>query len=305
MGNIRIFLRFFDCLFMLIAVLFSSVFAETEVKITARIIADEVPLNREVHLKVSATWNGPANSIKFFPLDPPTTTNLKLASTATANIVKSDSGIVSSTRQYEFLFTGETLGMAYIDEVILRYHDADLQEHVLRTARLPLKIIDPVRDSGGKSIEQISIALILTVGIAAASFFFFYKRKRAAREVENATPEKSYYEKALDDLHNKINLQTSDIGSQYAEISRIMWHFLRRRFDLQPAVGTTEELMKKLEFHHVPMEDRTALQEMMQACDLAKFSGGGTDPNQLVRIYEITKQLVEKLENKANLDSAD
>ena len=122
-----------SCTLLFSSLVLSSVsFGETEVKINARLISDEVPFNREAMLTVTATWKGPANAIKIFPVDPPTTTNLKLVSTSTANTVSSQGDIVVSTREYEFYFVGETLGMAYIDEVILRYHDADLQELLTR-----------------------------------------------------------------------------------------------------------------------------------------------------------------------------
>lgn len=305
MGNVRIVQLLFRRSFIFFMFFATTVSAATEVKISARLVKDEIPMNRDVHLIVSASWNGASNEIKFFPIDPPTTTNLKLVSTSTANIVQSDKDGVSSIRQYEFIFRGETLGMAYIDEVILRYHDADLQENVLRTARLPLKIIDPVRENSGLTTENVILILVF-FGLFGAIFTFYYWKKKNRDETgDEPLPVKSNFQEAVDDLRDKINLQTSDINGQYAEISRIMWRYLRHRFDLQPAVGTTEELMRKLEANKVSLDDRAALQEMMQACDLAKFSGGGTDPNQLVRIYEIAKQLVEKLEYNAAPDPAE
>lgn len=286
---------YFMAYFLLAATTIGGIsIAETEVKISARLDSDEVPFNREARLVVQARWIGPANAIKIFPIDAPTTTNLKLLSTSTANAVSSENGLVFSKREYEFSFSGETLGMAYIDEVILRYHDADLQEHVLRTARLPLRIIDPVAENSDGLTLFILAGLFILLFAVAWTIYFLWKKKSTVEQESEMAPVKSADEEAVEDLKKNINLQSTEIGAQYSEIARIMRHFLRRRFALGASIGTTDELIENLTGKKVAMEELATLRELMQACDLAKFSGGSSDANQLARIYNIALQFIEK-----------
>ncbi|KAA3659116.1 MAG: hypothetical protein DWQ10_09605, partial [Calditrichaeota bacterium] len=259
MGKMKNYFRIYASFLFLFLISVEFIFAATEVKLSARLDSDEVPFNKEAKLQVIATWKGPINAIKFFPIDAPTTTNLKLIATSTANTVGSNGDTLMSTREYEFSFVGETLGMAYIDEVILRYHDADLQEHVLRSARLPLKIVDPVAEKDSNSLITVyGVLLLLLFGVISG--IIFYKKKKSQTSTVVATaPVKTPEETALDALHNEVDLHTPEINSQYDEISRIVWRYLRKRFDVPESVGTTDELMQILEAQNVTMEDIAAL----------------------------------------------
>jgi hypothetical protein len=265
------------------------------VQLSARLAADEVPINREAVLTVEAHWVGKPGDISIVSLEPPALTNLKLVSTATSNQIIKENDAQVTLRRYEFYLSGETLGMAYIDEVKLKYRDASGDEMTLRTARLQLQIIDPVFESLTNYSLPVTIAgTLLLLGLAAFIYYINERRKKSAREAEQAESEKTLEEQYRDRLKEEIDLHADNLAEQYNTIAALLREYLHKAHNLESSAQTTQELIDDLNQQQFEMSKITTIQEILQACDLVKFSGSAAEPNQLARLYTLFEAILRE-----------
>ncbi len=266
-----------------------------EVKLRAQLEQDEVPLNRQTVLVVEAQWLGKPGSVEFAPVEPPKVSNLKIIGTASANRVESRGEQVLTTRRYEFILQPLGLGMAYIEEVRLTYRDADGEEYSLQTPRLQLKVVDAVPEPGksrGGLIALVSVAVILLLAGGVWSWRERARRKEAERR--QAEAEKTLEEEFLERLSTEIQLQSQNLPEEYAGLAKLLRQYVQRTLKLDSGVGSTEELVKMLKSVGTPVEVVMQVQEVLQACDVVKFSGASADPNQFARIYTLTEDLIKQ-----------
>ncbi len=270
----------------------------SEVKISARFAEETLPLNREGLFVVEASWQGAPGSITFTPLETPRVTNLKIVATASANRVSTDNGQKTTIRRYEFTVRGEALGMAYADEVVLRYRDESGDEFALQTPRVQMQISDPVSDSGAGTSTIIGVALIL-VAAGVAGFLFVRRKRLEKKKNDEATKvdERSLEDKTLDRLKSEVNLHAAETGAQFANLAAVVKSYLKAAFGLDAGATTTENLVQTLQNQGVEMEEVAKVQEVLQACDQVRFSGGAGDPNKLLRSYTLFEEFIAQRAN--------
>lgn len=265
------------------------------IQLSARLASDEVPMNKEALLIVEARWVGKPGDVSIISIDPPTLTNLELVSTATSNQIKKENDEQVTLRRYEFYLSGETLGMAYIDEVRLKYRDGDGNENTLRTPRLQLKIVDPVSEPLSNYSLPITIGgTISLIGLAAFILYVNERRKKRILDAEKAESERTLEEHYRDRLKEEVDLHADNLAEQYNKIATLLRGYLHQSLHLESSAHTTQELVDDLNQRQFEMNKVTTIQEILQACDLVKFSGGAADPNQLARLYTLFEETLRE-----------
>ena len=274
-------------------ILSGIVSASDEITLSARLDRTEVPLNREVTMEVEIRWQGAADAIQILTPDPPRITNLNLIATASENRVEARGEEMITIREYRFTFQPQALGMAYVDEIRLRYKDRDNQEHVLETPRLQVKVVDPVPEPRKSFVSPIAIlaTVLIVAGSLGAISWREYSEKKRARELAQKQ-EKSLEEIYHERLKESVDLASDDLPQQYAALSHLLRAYIRARLKLEDQIGTTEEMLQALERAETPLDTRSQVQEIFQACDVVKFSGASADPNQLARLYGMAEQII-------------
>ena len=266
------------------------------ITLTSRLLSDTVPLNREAQFIVEARWEGKPGEVTIVSIDPPALTNLTLVSTATSNQVLQEDGQHVTLRRYEFYLKGETLGMAYLDDVKLKYRDSDGDENILRTARLQLKVVDPISES----LKSYSLYTVLGgiaslfLAIGAVVFILSKRRKKRAFEAENEEMLIPLEEQYKNKLKQEVDLHSDKLEEQYSNIANILREYLNKALALGSFMRTTQELIEYLGEQQVEMAKVASIQEILQACDLVKFSGSSVDPNQLARLYTLLDDLLKE-----------
>ncbi|MDQ7052888.1 MAG: hypothetical protein Q9P14_08360 [candidate division KSB1 bacterium] len=269
--------------------------ASVEVTLRATLKQDEVPLNRQAVLVVEAQWQGSPDAVQFYPLEPPQVSNLKIIGTASANRVESLGEQVLTTRRYEFTLQPEGLGMAYIDEIRLTYKDADGNEHSLQTPRLQLKVVDAVPEPGENHAGLIALMSVAVILLLAGGVWRWRERaRRKAADLQQVEAEKTLEEEFLERLGAEIQLQSQNLLEEYAKLARLLRQYVQRTLKLDSGMGSTEELVKILKTAGTPVEVVMQVQEVLQACDVVKFSGASAEPNQFARIYTLTEDLIKQ-----------
>ena len=267
----------------------------SEVKVSARILEESVPLNRQAHLVVQAQWSGQPDQITLQPLEPPALTNFKIISTASANRVQAQGDQLITVRRYEFVLQPQTIGMAYVDEVLLHYQDETGQTHSLQTPRLQIKIVDPVAGPRKNLIGPIAFGGALLLLLAAGLVLVWNQRTvRRVQEAQARQKSQPPGEAFAARLRSEVALQADDLALQYGRLADVVRGYLHEVLPVGKSAGTTQEWLSVLEGEGFALDERTLVQEILQACDLVKFSGAPADPNQLARLYTLAESFFKR-----------
>lgn len=270
----------------------------TEVKITARLLQQLVPLNQEATLIVEARWLGDPGKLTIAPLSPPVVTNLNITASSSANIVATQDGREVATRRYEFRLKPETLGMAYVDAVRLNYRDELEKEYTLQTPRLQLKVIDPVAPPRRNQVVPMTVAGIAFFLLLSGGVLWRHQRLKRRAALEAAQQKSiSLEESYLQRLKTELDLTAHELPLQYQKLSDLLRRYLREAFELSALAGATDSLLLALEEARFPTDQLDQVKEVLKACDVVKFSGGSAEPNQLARLYTLVEALLRQRRN--------
>ncbi|MDZ7292427.1 MAG: BatD family protein [candidate division KSB1 bacterium] len=269
--------------------------APVHVKISASAVSEEVPLNRLAIYSIQLKWQGRLADIEFDPPESPQLSNFQLAGSSSSNWVGIENGQPTSIKTFEYSLRPEGLGMGYVEGMRVRYLDkATGEKHSLFTSRLGIKVVDPLPEP-----DEAPLGLALTIGLllcAALVAVVFHlearaKKKEAARLAALAV--KPLEDEFLDELKSTVDINTTDLKEAFAALSKLLRRYLSRRYEI-PAHGiSTEEAIAAFRKVAPPEEQIIKVAEILQTCDLFKFSGEVGDPARLARTYALTENFLQ------------
>jgi len=264
------------------------------VQVSAKVLHDEVPLNRTAVYVVELKWAGPLAQIEFDPPESPKLTNLKLAGSASANRVVVENGASTALKSFEYTLQPEELGMGYIEGLRLSYTDKTTGErHTLYTDRLGLKVIDAVRAPGEAPLGLalgLGLAVTVLLGVAVVQWQARQKRKELEQLAQQAS--KPLEQEFLEQLRTAVDLNSLDTKGGFLELSRLARQYLQRRFDIPVQGISTSEVMSAYRALESEMSRAMNLEEILQTCDVIKFSGESGDPARLARVYALAENFI-------------
>jgi hypothetical protein len=128
---------------------------------------------------------------------------------------------------------------------------------------------------------MVLCALVLTAGIIAGRFYF----KRARRPPPPPPPKPPYEEaiEALAALEAKKYLLMGLVREYVFELSDILKRYIERRFSINAAEFTTEEMLAWLGISPLEKTQRTAMEWFFRATDPVKFAKMLPDQDTLAR----------------------
>lgn len=266
-----------------------------QIKATVQVERSEVPQNRTLTYTVRISWHGDLERYAIGKLDNPSLSNLEIVGNSSSNWVGEVNGVKQAVKNYEFTLRPQSLGMAYIDGVLIEYEDvSEGERHTLVTSRLEVKVVAPIltTDFGGWILVGSTLLLL---ALLTGSGMLFVKRKRAKeakREAlaAQAEPMESTY---LSELKEKVKLTNQNTGA-FATLSRILRRYLSEKYTI-PALGTTTaEICQEL--HKMAVDEKivSSTDEVLNTCDVAKFSGGQTERGTLERIYTLLEEMLNQ-----------
>ena len=267
----------------------------TEVKVSTSVVAERVPLNRTTKVVVQLKWKGTLSDIEFDQPDTPTLSNFKLAGSASSNWAGIEDGVNTAVRTFEYTVRPEGLGMGYVEGMRLSYLDkATGEKHSLYTDRLGIEVIDPVREPGEAPLGMaMTLGLVVTIVAAALVFLFESRSKKRERERRAAEAEKPLELEYLDRLRSTIDVNTIETKPAFTELSRLLRQYLRARFEIPTQGISTAEVVAAYGEIDDDVDQTMRLQEILQASDVAKFSGESGDPAKLARAYALTELFLQ------------
>lgn len=291
--------------FLLIGTAFSQVTDSTtsnsqalegRIKASARVSPKEVPQNRTVTYTVEISWLGDLDRFEIEKLENPVLTNLEIVGNASSNWVGELDGVIQAIKTYEYTLKPLALGMAYVDGLIVEYKDNEFDKnHRLVTNRLEVKVVDPI-------IERSSGIFVLTGGIVlglmaiSAGGFYFIKRKKQKqaeerlRAIESIPVEEKYFS----ELGQKVDIQKGDISESFSVLSKIFRRYLSERYGISALEITSREIINELKTSTVTEKMLEEVEELLNSCDVAKFSGGFSERASLQRAYTLFEDILSR-----------
>lgn len=254
-----------------------------EVTLSARLDREQVPLNHQATLTLELRWLGAANAIAIAPVEPPKLSNLHIIETSSSNRVTTEAGQVVSIRRYQFELRGDSRGMGYIEAMRVRYGDRSGESHTLEAPRLQLQVVDPVAAPLANYSGPITLASVAALLGAAALILLGNERNKRA-QAQAAVAHISLEQRIRQTLVAGFAAAGADVAAQYGHLATLLRTYLSEKFELPATGATSEALLDELAARGANLELRTTVQEILQACDVVKFSGGAADPAQLERL---------------------
>jgi hypothetical protein len=282
----------------------SLIVAPLQVRMQATIAPARVPLNRQATLTVRLEWRGRIEDVEIDQLDNPQLTNLKLAGSSSANWTGLTDNQPAAARIYEFQLSPQSLGMGYADAMRVAYLDkATGQKNSLYTTRLGVEAIDAIPEPGEKPWGLI---LGSVIGLAAivGGFVWLRKKRIEKREAEALAAIKPIplEQKFLDELKQSINLNTSEVNAAFASLYKLTRRYIAEKYSVTAQGISTEETLQALREQAAPEDVAMPLAEVLQTCDLYKYSGESGDPTRLTRAYGLIENIFGRGLSETNAD---
>ncbi len=272
---------------------------ESGISLSAQVNNNKVPFNRTIELLIQLKWYGNLDRYQVHQFDNPILNNLEIIANSSANKVSTVNGENIAVQEYSFTLQPQSLGMSYIESVIIKYTDLDTDtEYSLTTNRIEIKVIDPIPEPGDKSWI---LWLLLFIVLAGVAYFMFtrVKQRKAERirrtqdEAEKAIPLEEKYLKELKELVDLQNINF-DIVKSFSELSRFLRHYLKEKFKVPAEVTTTEDVMNELKKQQIDERFISEIKDILTTSDIIKFSGSHVEKNELVRIYGLIESSLHK-----------
>ncbi|MDZ7271171.1 MAG: hypothetical protein ONB17_06115 [candidate division KSB1 bacterium] len=278
------------------------------IKATAAVSATRVPLNRTVTVTLTVEWAGALDQYAIDDVSP-MVSNLELVATASANRVGESDGRPYALRQYEFTYRPQSLGMAYVEAMVVNYEErATGARRSVVTPRLEVRVVDPVPESGQRRLPVLWVVVGVVLGAVAGLSFWALKEKQARRRREQqAQPAAPLEEALLQELRQGVNPTSPGMNPREASafLSRLFRRYLSEKYAFRALEATTDELLTWL--NQAGLEQRLVEEssEILRQCDVLKFAGPSAgDPATVQRLYTLVEGILERnLRNGPTLQS--
>ncbi|RMD88578.1 MAG: hypothetical protein D6813_11895 [Calditrichaeota bacterium] len=263
-------------------------------KIKATVYFDKksVPLNRTARFTLDLSWEGDLDRFKIEKVEDPVFTNLEVVSNSTSNQV----GASRALKSYEYVVHPKSLGMAYVDGIVVEYRDTQTDKlHRLITNRLEISVIEPVKESqSGKIALFIGIGLSVIVLSIVTVVSIKNRKLRQQEERLKAIDMVPVEEKYLGQLKEQINLKEPQDKDNYAALSKLFKKYLAERYQISALETSTEEIVHSLKEQNIAESNIKIVDEVLRTCDVVKFSGSQPETGQIERLYTLVEDLLQK-----------
>ncbi|MCR4440082.1 MAG: hypothetical protein QHJ34_12780 [bacterium] len=268
------------------------------VKASAKLSDTRVPLNRTVTVTVSVEWSGNLDEYHIEDVSP-VVSNLELVGTASANRVGEVDGRPYAVRQYEFTYRPQSLGMAYVEAMVVNYQEASSGERrSVVTPRLEVRVVDPVPESGRRRLPVLWVVVGVVLGAVAGLSFWAVKERQAQRHrQEQAQQVVPLEEQYLQELPQAVDLRAPalDAKESSARLSRLLRRYLSEKYSVRALEATTDEVIASLKAAGAEERLVEETSEILRQCDVLKFAGPSAgDPATVQRLYTLVEDILQR-----------
>ncbi len=265
---------------------------------------DNVPQNREVVYHVELSWQGDPKRYHILNAGEPVLTNLKLRGSGSENdFYLDENNKPFSKKTVTYYFLPQTIGMAYIDGVIIEYQDniTGNMERLI-SHRLGVKIVGPLDEPGestdiGQAIVILLALLFVLVVLYFISRYFMVRKKQKELQAElPPTLEERYIQR----LENDAASSTAGTGAKFNALTKILNSYFKEKFELSGASGFSE-VEEKLPADLLGNDLIEKVKSLSVRSELNQFAGEEISESDFHLFYDTVELLLKKM-NSGNID---
>jgi len=274
-------------------ILQDSIRAETMVSLSTIVDTKKVPLNRTLLLTVQMNWMGDLDLIEIDELEEPIISNFEIIGSSSANWVSGIPDGKESIKEVSYTLQPTTLGMGYIESVVLSYRDLSTgKTHHLKTQRISAEVVSPVPEEGeaGKTRLYIFMGVLSIIGL---SILFFIMKRRAGRVEEEEEIERVIEETYLEMLKENVDLKSADRREAFTILSKLFRRYLSEKYEISTMEATTEELLNSLTQEGLDESLIGRCETLFNKADVVKFSGQEAEQSELEEAYTTVETILE------------
>lgn len=267
---------------------------------SASINKDSLPQNDTLIFTVKITLHGNPGEFKIDDPETPKVSNLNIVSTSSSNRVETRNGTPQYLRIYSYLYSPKTVGMAYISPITIRYtHTPSSQARELRTGRLSVKVVEPVRAPRPLPL-WIYIAIGGIVVSAAAILFIFLRKKERGENAEagESEPLETIFEQRL----KKLIANSRDYKEICERLPVLIREYCAERFGISARGMSTTELVDALSSLGIEGAIANELQSSLLYCDEVRFAGSVPDDGKVQIASAVFEKLIRSLKPEQTND---
>ena len=269
---------------------------QSEIRMTAFVTDQEVPLNRTVSYIIRVEWVGELDNYEISEIENPELRNLKVIKTSSADRRESSDGVLKAIKTFEFELQPEELGMGYIEGVIIKYIDKSSGngQHLV-TNRLQVKVIDPLPEPGSKNWIYWLIGLLGMGSAGAFGLYAWWRKREELKRAQEALKNELPMERILlDELKKSIPLNDASLNLEggFAMISSIFRRYVSDRYGFAATKSLKEDIIEKLKQNAVDDSLINNAIEILDKCDIVKFSGVGAERSELERVFTLLEGFI-------------
>jgi hypothetical protein len=265
------------------------------IRVSARLIAQQIPLNRTLAFIIQVEWFGDLNRYEISEVENPSVKNFTVIANSSSDRRQMVAGKMTAIKTFEYELQPQELGMGYVDGVIVKYIDKETGEgkHLL-TNRLEAKVIDPLPEPGDKTkLLVIIFTAIILIGSLALIIAWLQRRRQQRQNVP--PPPVPLEETYLSELKTSIALNSPDVNIKdgFAHLSRILRHYLAEKYSFPAGNALMNEIVATLRQKATSERLIQTTEEVLAACDIIKFSGGDGEKAELTRMFTLVEAIFQ------------
>ena len=264
---------------------------ESVIQLRTYVESENIPLNREVVYHIELSWQGDLSRYRISEIIEPSVSNLTTRGSGSSNKVRTSAdGQLTSVKEITFYFRPLEMGMAYIDGVIIRYHDTSKEKaESLISSRIGVKIIDPLPEpsANGNLSGIIGAVFLLFILIAAVLFYLRYKRNQQ-EALEKARTERieTIEEKYLRILKETIHFNTDNIKDSLGDLTHLLNGYFSERYHMPAQSMADHDLIRALNEKKISNDILEKTEDFYKKASLVKFAAESVSEADYHRLYD-------------------
>ncbi len=275
---------------------YKSLAEKPRIVLSMQVSNTKVPLNRNLELTIVLKWSNDINRYEIIKIEEPVLTNFKIIGSAVSSRSEAGKGKTNFIKEYIYTLKPQSLGMGYIDSVLVRVRDnVDGITENLETQRISVEIIDPIPEGTKVTRRQVYVVLGILVALSIIGISFLLYRSKKYKDKQEIIAKPVPIEKTfLDNMKNMFNLRSPDLREDFFNLSKLIRSYLKDKFSIPALELTTEEVISALEKASLEENQINNLKKILIRTDEIKFSGKEGTIEEITQFYTLFESLLEK-----------
>jgi hypothetical protein len=275
----------------------------SEITLKTFLEKENVPLNMEVIYHVELTWFGGLDDYRINEIIDPLITGLSLRGSGSSNKLLNENGKPKSVRRVTYYFKPQSLGMAYIEGLVIKYTNTITKDsETLSAQRISVKITDPVRKDGDGFFTGTFLQWILLIGfIVVVSYFLvrYYQRKDNRKDEE--LPQLTIEEKYLELLYQTIHISTDSAKENISDLNKMLSSYIAEKFSI-PGTVNEKIILDSLSRLKVDILLINKIKAMLEKIELARFAAEKIEVNEIHMFFDSIENIFKTV-NESNIEN--